>query len=154
MNESPDGKLYLEDLIIGQVFESEGVLVKQDLMLDFARDFDPQPFHLSREHAEKSVFGALAASGWHTAALTMRQLVGSVPLANGIIGRDIQLSWPNPTYAGDVLQVKSTVQSIDLSSSKPGKGMVTLTIETRKQDGKIVQQSIAKILVFARPNGT
>ena len=151
MSSSSQEKLYLDDLSIGQAFESDSVQVEREAMLNFAQDFDPQPFHLSPEHAEKSVFGALAASGWHTAALTMKQLVASVPLASGIIGLDIQLSWPTPTYPGDLLHVRSTVQAIEPSSSKPDRGVVTMLMETRNQNGKVVQRATGKLLVFRRP---
>ena len=79
-------KLYLDDLSLGQEFESDPVRVHREAMLAFAREYDPQPFHLSAEEAGLSLFGGLAASGWNTAALTMKMLVASVPLADGIIG--------------------------------------------------------------------
>jgi acyl dehydratase len=145
--------LYLDDLRIGQVFESDSLKVEQDEMLSFARKFDPQSFHLEQQAAESSVFGSLAASGWYTAALTMRQLVASVPLARGIIGLDIQLSWPHPTYPDDLLQVRTLVQAIEQSSAKPDRGVVTMAMETRNQRGKVVQRSTAKLLVFAKPAG-
>ncbi|WP_166365591.1 MaoC family dehydratase [Pseudomonas akapageensis] len=151
MTASPQEKLYLDDLSLGQVFQSDSVHVEPAAMLAFAQDYDPQPFHLDSERAEESVFGKLAASGWHTAALTMKQLVASVPLASGIIGLDIQLSWPSPCYPDDVLQVTSTVQAIEPSSSRPDRGVVTMLMETRKQDGKVVQRATGKLLVFRRP---
>jgi acyl dehydratase len=146
--------LYLDDLSIGQVFESDSLRVDANEMLGFARSFDPQPFHLDPQAAESSVFGALAASGWYTAALTMRLLVASVPLARGIIGLDIQLSWPHPTYPDDLLQVNTLVQTIEQSSAKPDRGVVTMAMETRNQHGKVVQRATAKLLVFAKPADT
>lgn len=143
--------LYLDDLSIGQVFESDSLRVDANEMLGFARSFDPQPFHLDPQAAESSVFGALAASGWYTAALTMRLLVASVPLARGIIGLDIQLSWPHPTYPDDLLQVNTLVQAIEPSSAKPDRGVVTMAMETRNQHGKVVQRATAMLLVFAKP---
>jgi acyl dehydratase len=112
-------KLYLDDLSLGQEFESDPVRVNREAMLAFAREYDPQPFHLSAEEAESSLFGGLAASGWNTAALTMKMLVASVPLANGIIGLGIELSWPTPTYPDDVLRLFSTVKAIDPSAIDP-----------------------------------
>lgn len=88
---------YLDDLIVGQEFESDTVRVERETTLAFVQEFDPQPFHFDPEAASLSLFGRLAASGWITAALTMKLLVASVPLANGIIGLSIELSWLTPT---------------------------------------------------------
>ena len=94
-------RLYLEDLAVGQRFESRRELVDPEAIKAFAREFDPQPFHLDEEGAKLSLFGGLSASGWHTAALTMRLIVESVPLQGGVIGLGGELSWPRPTRAGD-----------------------------------------------------
>lgn len=142
--------LYLEDLKVGQVFESEHLDVEREAVLAFAGEFDPQPFHLDPEQAQASLFGSLAASGWHTAALTMRLLVASVPLARGLVGLDVQLNWPFPTYPGDRLRVSSTVQTIEPSASKPDRGVLTLVSETRNQDDRVVQRMTGKLLVFKR----
>ena len=144
-------KLYLDDLSLGQEFESDPVRVHQEAMLALAREYDPQPFHLSAEEAELSLFGGLAASGWNTAALTMKMLVASVPLANGIIGLGIELSWPTPTYPDDVLRLFSKVQAIEPSASKPDRGVVTLFMETLNQNDKVVQRATGKLLVFRKP---
>jgi len=93
-------KLYLDDLSLGQQFESDSLRVHRASMLAFAQEFDPQPFHLDPEAAELSLFRGLAASGWNTAALTMKLLVESVPLADGIIGLSIELSWPYADLPG------------------------------------------------------
>ncbi|MHC8354178.1 MaoC family dehydratase [Pseudomonas sp. LB3P81] len=144
-------KLYLDDLSLGQEFESDPVRVHQEAMLAFAREYDPQPFHLNAEEAKLSLFGGLAASGWNTAALTMKLLVASVPLADGIIGLNIELSWPTPTYPDDVLRLFSTVQAIEPSASKPDRGVVTLFMETLNQNDKVVQRATGKLLVFRKP---
>ncbi|VVN00127.1 hypothetical protein PS662_03302 [Pseudomonas fluorescens] len=144
-------KLYLDDLRLDQAFESDPVRVVPEAMLAFAREYDPQPFHLRAEDGALSVFGGLAASGWNTAALTMKMLVASVPLADGIIGLGIELSWPTPTYPDDVLRLFSTVQAIDPSASKPDRGVVTLFMETLNQNDKVVQRATGKLLVFRRP---
>ncbi|MHC8381412.1 MaoC family dehydratase [Pseudomonas sp. LB3P14] len=144
-------KLYLDDLSLGQVFESDTVRVERAAMLAFAQAFDPQPFHLDPEAASLSLFGALAASGWHTAALTMKLLVASVPLADGIIGLGIELSWPTPTYPDDLLRLQCTVQAIEPSSSKPDRGVLTLFMETLNQNDKVVQRATGKLLVFRTP---
>ena len=144
-------KLYLDDLHLGQEFESDTVRVDEQAMLAFAQAFDPQPFHLDAEAASLSLFGGLAASGWNTAALTMKMLVASVPLANGIIGLGIELSWPTPTYPNDELRLRSTVQAIDPSASKPDRGVVTMFMETLNQNDKVVQRATGKLLVFRTP---
>ena len=102
----------------------------------FAAEFDPQPFHLSEEGAEGTLFGSLAASGWHTAALTMRMLVESVPLADGLIGAELQLGWPKPTRPGMTLQVFSEIVEIKPSRSKPNMAIVTMRNETRDEKGE------------------
>jgi acyl dehydratase len=114
----------------------------------FAAEFDPQPFHLSEEGATGTLFNSLAASGWHTAALTMRMLVESVPLADGLIGADLQLSWPKPTRPGMTLRVFSEIVGIVPSRSKPHMAMVTMRNETRDQDGEVVQNFTVKMPVF------
>ncbi|NUU38748.1 MaoC family dehydratase [Pseudomonas sp. C2B4] len=144
-------KLYLDDLHQGQVFESDTLRVDRHAMLAFAQQFDPQPFHLDPDAASLSLFGGLAASGWNTAALTMKLLVGSVPLADGIIGLGIELSWPTPTYPDDELRLTTTVQAIDPSASKPDRGVVTVLMETRNQNDKVVQRATGKLLVFRTP---
>ncbi|MBD9600333.1 acyl dehydratase [Pseudomonas sp. BT76 TE3572] len=144
-------KLYLDDLSLGQQFESDSLRVHRASMLAFAQEFDPQPFHLDPEAAELSLFRGLAASGWNTAALTMKLLVESVPLADGIIGLSIELSWPTPTYPDDLLRLQCTVQAIEPSSSKPDRGVVTLFMETLNQNDKVVQRATGKLLVFRRP---
>jgi len=116
----------------------------------FAAEFDPQPFHLDEEAAKASMFGALAASGWHTMAITMRLLVESVPLADGVIGASTEVAWPRPTRPGMALQVFSEVVDIKPSHSKPDMAIVTMRSETRDQDGEVLQVFTAKMPVFKR----
>jgi acyl dehydratase len=144
-------RLYLEDLYVGQRFTSAPHLIDADQIRKFAGEFDPQPFHLSEEGAAASLFGSLAASGWHTAALTMRMLVESVPLAEGLIGAELQLAWPRPTRPGMKLQVFSEVVEIAPSRSKPNMAIVTMRSETRDQDGDVLQIFTVKMPVFKRP---
>ena len=118
----------------------------------FAAQFDPQPFHLDEQAAATSLFAGLAASGWHTAAVTMRLLVqGGAPIAQGIIGAGAEIAWPRPTRPGDVLQVESEVLEIRPSRSRPDRGMVTLRSETRNQRGEVVQVLTARLVVPCRP---
>jgi len=146
----PD-RLYLEDLHVGQRFESREHLLDDAQITAFAAEFDPQPFHLSDDGAAGTVFGSLAASGWHTAALTMRLLVESVPLADGLVGIELELAWPRPTRSGMALKVASEVVDIVSSRSKPNMAIVTMRNETRDQDGELLQLFTVKMIVFKRP---
>ena len=144
-------RLYLEDLHVGQTFCSKPHLIDADQIKRFAAEFDPQPCHLHEDAAEKSLFKGLAASGWHTAALTMRMLVESVPLEDGLVGAELQLAWPKPTRPGMALQVFSEIVDIVPSRSKPHMAMVTMRNETRGQDGNVLQVFTVKMPVFKRP---
>jgi acyl dehydratase len=118
----------------------------------FTQEFDPQPFHLSEEGRRSELVAALVASGWHTAALTMRLLVqGGLPIAGGVIGAGGELSWPMPTRPGDTLTVFSEVLEITPSRSRPQRGSVRVRCETRNQHGKVVQLFTPHIIVPRRP---
>jgi acyl dehydratase len=145
------GRLYLDDLHVGQRFVSDPHRLDAEQIKAFAAEFDPQPFHLDEEAAKKSLFGGLAASGWHTAALSMRMLVESVPLADGLIGAELQLAWPRPTRPRMTLQMFSEVVDITPSRSKPNMAIVTMRNETRDQDGEVLQIFTVKMPVFKRP---
>ena len=119
----------------------------------FAAEFDPQHFHLDEAAAQGSLFGGLAASGWHTAALTMRMLVESVPLADGLVGAELQLAWPKPTRPGMILRVVGEIIEIKPSRSKPDMAIVTMRNETRDQDGDVLQVFTVKMPVFKRVRG-
>ena len=150
MLKSPPQRLYLEDLYVGQRFTSEPHHLDAGEIKRFAAEFDPQPFHLDEEAAKRSMFGGLAASGWHTAALTMRMLVESVPLADGLIGAELQLAWPRPTRPGMELRLFSEIVDIKPSRSKPQMAIVTMRNETRDQDGEVLQVFTVKMPVFKR----
>ncbi|HUJ36553.1 MAG TPA: MaoC family dehydratase [Hyphomicrobium sp.] len=148
-----DGCLYLEDLHVGQRFESATLAVTADEIKAFARQFDPQPFHLDENAAARSLLGGLAASGWHTAALTMRFLVGGgAPIAGGVIGAGVEVRWPRPVRPGDELQVVSEVLEITPSRSKSDRGIAVLRSETRNQRGEVVQVLTSKLMVPRRPS--
>jgi acyl dehydratase len=118
----------------------------------FAGQFDPQPFHLDNEAAQGSFFGGLVASGWHTAAITMRLLVdGAAPIAGGVIGAGGEIQWPRPTRPGDILRVESEVLEVKPSRSRPDRGIVTLRSETLNQEDQAVQVLTAKLVVPRRP---
>jgi acyl dehydratase len=125
----------------------------EDRIKSFAAEFDPQPFHLDEEAAQASVFRGLAASGWHTAAVTMRLLVtGGLPIATGAIGLGGEIAWPRPTRPGDTLRVESEVLEILPSRSKPNQGIVRIRSATLNQHGEEVQVFTAKVLAFKRPS--
>jgi acyl dehydratase len=148
-------RLYLEDLEVGQRFVSGTRKVDAEEIKAYAREFDPQPFHLDDEAAKASLFGGLAASGWHTVAMTMRLMVdGGLPLAGGILGVGGEINWPKPTRPGDVLQVVSEIEEVTPSRSRPDRGMVRVRNETRNQRGEIVQVLIAKLVVPRRAPAT
>src|SRR6185369_8011943 len=147
---TPISRLYLEDLRVGQRFASEPHTLDADQIKAFAAEYDPQPFHLDEEAAKNSLFKGLAASGWHTAALTMRMLVESVPLAEGLVGAELELAWPKPTRPGMALQVFSEIADIRPSRSKPDMAIVTMRNETRDQEGNVLQVFTVKMPVFKR----
>jgi acyl dehydratase len=147
--------LFLDDLQVGQRFASGKHLIDAEQIKAFAVQFDPQPFHLDAEAAKETLFGGLVASGWHTAAITMRLLVESgLPLAGGIVGTGGEISWPNPTRPGDVLQVESEILELRPSRSRPDRGMATIRSETRNQRGEIVQVLIARLVVPRSAEGS
>jgi acyl dehydratase len=142
---------YLEDLSIGQRFVSADHALDEEQIIAFARQFDPQPFHLDHAAAANSLFGGLAASGWHVASITMPLIVGdSTPFAGGVIGAGVELSWPRPTRPGDVLRVDTEVIEITPSRSKPDRGIVTVRSETRNQADEVVQVMTSRLVVMRR----
>jgi len=121
-------------------------------IVEFAQRFDPQPFHLDEEAAKSTFFQGLAASGWHTASITMRLLTQSgLPLADGVIGSGGEIQWPRPTRPGDVLHVESEVLEVTPSRSRPERGMVVVRSETRNQHGEVLQRLTTKLVVSRRP---
>ncbi|MDR2165585.1 MAG: MaoC family dehydratase [Zoogloeaceae bacterium] len=143
--------IYLENVAVGDRYSSREYPLDTAQIKGFARNFDPQPFHLDEVAAGESFFGGLAASGWHTAAITMRLMVESVPFAGGLIGAGVELSWPRPTRPGDALRVVSEITAIAPSRSKPDRGIVTLQSDTFNQRGEPVQRLVSRLLLFRRP---
>ncbi|GEO84773.1 MULTISPECIES: MaoC family dehydratase [Alphaproteobacteria] len=142
--------LYLEDIEVGQTFESSSHVLTIEEIKEFAGRYDPQFFHLDEELAVESLFGGLAASGWHTAATTMRLLVQSVPFARGLVGAGGEISWPRATRPGDAIRLRSEVTAVTPSRSRPERGMVTLRCETVNQDGELVQVFSPKIVAWSK----
>jgi len=147
--------IYLEDFAAGQKHVSGTLRVDAKAIKAFAEQFDPQPFHLDEDAARASFFGGLAASGWHTAALTMRLLVTSgFRPAGGIIGtRAEELRWPRPVRPGDELRVEAEVLEVRPSSSRPGQGFVKCRTTTLNQNGEPVQVLVMNLLAHSRPAG-
>ncbi len=147
-------RLYLEDLQPGQVYRSEGepLTMDADAIKAFARQFDPQPFHLDETTAAKTFFKGLAASGWHTTAATMRLLVdGGLPLAGGIIGAGVEeVRWPRPVRPGDRLRVESEVIEVRPSRSRPEQGLAKVRTTTLNQNNEPVQIMTSNLVVQRR----
>jgi acyl dehydratase len=145
---------YLEDFAPGQMFGGALRLrVEPDRIKSFAAEFDPQPFHLDDAAARRSLFGGLAASGWHTAALTMRLLVESeLKPAGGIVGAGFdEFRWPRPVRPGDELHVEAEVLEVRPSKSRPDQGLIKVRTTTKNQNGEAVQISVGNLIVPRRP---
>ena len=145
--------IWLDDFAPGQKYLSNKLRLDAAAIKAFAAQFDPQPFHLDEAAARESFFGGLAASGWHTAALTMRLLVESgFRPAGGIIGsRADELKWPRPVRPGDELHVESEVLEVRRSTSRPVQGFIKCRTTTLNQNGEPVQVLVMNLLVQARP---
>src|SRR2546425_2395938 len=142
---------YYDDLKVGDRFRSETFQVKEKELIEFGHKFDPQMFHLSRKSAERTIFKGLIASGWHTAAITMRLFVQTLNFAEGAIGLGVdELRWPNPVRPGDVLQVETEIVHLRPSRSKPRHGIIRLRNTTRNQRVEVVQSMMASALVPRR----
>jgi acyl dehydratase len=124
----------------------------EERIKSFAAEFDPQPFHLSDEGAQGTIFQTLAASGWHTAAVAIKMMVASdMKFSAGLIGFGGELTWPKPTRPGDLLRLEAEVTEITPSRSKPQQGVVTVRSIVYNQAGEAVYIFTAKCLAFRRP---
>jgi acyl dehydratase len=145
-------KFYLDDLTVGQRFVSGTDTMDATEITRFAAEYDPQPFHLDDTAARATLFGGLVASGWHTAGITMRLIVGGgLPIAGGIIGTGGELLWTAPVRPGDTLQVECEVLEITPSRSKSDRGTVVVRCLTKNQNGDTVQSFTPKLVVPRRP---
>jgi len=144
---------YLDDFAVGQRFGSSRLTVDKEQIKSFAAEFDPQPFHLDEAAARGSIFQGLAASGWHTAALTMRLLVeGEIKPQGGIIGMGFEeFRWPKPVRPGDELRVESEVLEVRPSKSRPDQGLIKVRTTTLNQRDEAVQVNVGTLLVLRRP---
>lgn len=143
--------MYLDDIKVGDRFISGEHTLDEQQIIAYASAFDPQPFHLDDNAARKSLFKGLAASGWHTASITMALLVNSIPVATGIIGAGGEIAWPTPTRPTDVLHAESSILEIKPSRSKPEMAIVTVETFTLNQHGDIRQRLVTKLMLFKRP---
>lgn len=146
--------LYLDDLVPGARYVSAEHALDSQQIKDFAGRYDPQSFHLDESAAQASLFAGLAASGWHTAAITMRLLVTSgLPLAGGLVGAGVEVTWPQPTRPDDVLHVESEIVSVTPSRSRPERGIAVVRSETKNQRDELRQVMVAKMVVPRRMIG-
>jgi acyl dehydratase len=146
------GRRYLEDFAVGQTFGSGRLRVDKEQIKAFAAEFDPQPFHLDEDAARDTIFRGLAASGWHTAALTMRLLVESeLGPAGGIVGAGFdEFRWPRAVRPGDELHIESEVLEVRPSRSRSNQGLVKVRTTTLNQNNEAVQIQIANLIVPRR----
>jgi len=146
--------IYFEDLAVGAETEFGSYQVTREEVIDFARKYDPQPFHLSDEAAAKTHFGRLAASGWHTAAMTMaviaRRVVDQQQAGLGSPGID-ELRWKKPVYPGDTLHVRGKILEKTPSRSRPDMGSFRTQTTVSNQDGEVVMTFISIVLIRRRP---
>jgi acyl dehydratase len=144
---------YLEDLNVGDRFGSDTIEVTEKNIIAFAREFDPQAFHLDNRAAEQSIFKGLSASGWHTAAMSMKLFItGELKLAGGSIGLGVdELRWPQAVRPGDVLRLETEILDVRTSKSKPDRGIIRIQNVTTNQRDEVVQTFMAFVMVSRRP---
>ena len=144
---------YLEDFAAGQTFGSRRLLIDEGAMIAFAAEFDPQPFHLDPAAALHSIFGGLVASGWYTAAVTMRLMIGSeLNPAGGFVGAGLdECRWPRPVRPGDELRVECEVIEVRPSKSHPERGLVKLRTITLNQNEEAVLIYVINMVVPRAP---
>lgn len=142
---------YFDDLDAGQRITTGSHTMTAEEIIVFAREYDPQPFHTDPEAAKNSLFGGLVASGWHTAAISMRLLVneGHI-LAGGVIGKGGELQWLQPVRPGDVLTVECEIVELTASAKNPQRGTVSVRMLTHNQRGEVVQDATARLVVPRR----
>jgi len=146
---------YLEDFAVGQTFGSGRLVIDEERIKSFAAEFDPQPFHLDHEAAKDTFFRGLAASGWHTAAATMRLLVESdMKPAGGVVGAGFdEFRWLRPVRPGDELHLESEILEVRPSKSRPEQGLIKTRTTTLNQNGEAVQILVANLIVRCRGHG-
>ena len=144
--------MYLDDFRVGDVIKGGSLHVDVAMIKEFAAKYDPQPFHLDEEAAAASFFKGLAASGWHTAALTMRLIVESgVPVSGGVIGAGGTINWPKALRPGEAIRLESEILEVRPSKSRPDRGMVKVRFTTFDSTGDVVQVLVADLVALRRP---
>jgi len=148
------GLRYFDDYLPGATYDCGIFSVNEEEIVSFAEQFDPQPFHVDPEAAARGPFGGLIASGWHTAALVMRQLVDNYLPAEASLGSPglDEMRWPDPVRPGDTLRVRATVVEARRSLSKPDRGIMKTVIEAVNQDGRTVMRATATNFLRVRPD--
>jgi acyl dehydratase len=143
--------LWLDDLTAGYRFTSDAYELSAAEITEFAARFDPQAFHTDPAAAKGTFFDGLAASGWHTAAVTMRLLVPALPIATGIVGAGGEVTWPSAARPGDVLHVEGVIDDIVASRSRPGRATLLVSHQTLSQHGEVRQKTSARLIAWNRP---
>lgn len=141
-------KIKAEDFVVGQTFISNEYLVPMEEIKDFAKTYDPQPFHVDEEKAKDYFFGEIIASGWHTASMTMKLWIDSIPFEKGAIGLGVKVDWKAPVRPGDKLHVRSTIKEIKPSKSKPDRIYMVVESETINQAEIVCEKMTADIMTF------
>ena len=141
-------KIKAEDFKVGQTFISNTYQVPLEEIIDFASKYDPQPFHVDEEKAKDSFFKELVASGWHTASITMKLWIDSIPFEKGAVGLEVNLSWNKPVRPGDILHVESTIKEINPSKSRPDRIYMVIESKAIDQDGLICETMTANLMTF------
>jgi len=147
---------YFEDFQVGQVHELGSYVVSREEILAFARQYDPQPFHLDDEAGRQSIFGSIIASGWQTAAICHRLLVESLLKSSASMGSPglDELRWLLPVKPGDTISASIEVLAVTPSRSKPDRGSLKTRMEVRNQRGEVVMTETASVLFRRRPEAT
>ena len=146
---------HFEDCVPGTSYDCGSFSFDQAEIIDFAKRFDPQPFHVDPVAAADGPFGGLVASGWHTTAVVMRLLVENyLPPGGSLGGPGVEdIRWPNPVRPGDTVRVRATVMEARKSQSRPDRGIVKTMAEAVNQDGQTVMWVTAVNFIAARPAG-
>jgi acyl dehydratase len=148
-------KWYFEDFVAGQEIALGSRLVTEEEIIAFATQFDPQPFHLDHEAAAKSIFGRLAASGWHTCSMIMRMVVDGILNDSSSMGSPglENIRWIKPVHAGDTLNVVYSTKEVRPSASKPDRGVVITVWKATNQHGELVATVEGMGMFGRRPVG-
>lgn len=154
LQKNPEKTYFYEDFKIGDKYDSGPYHVTEEEIKEFASKYDPQPFHLDNEAAKNTVFKGLAASGWHTAAMSMNLLVRAIPpIEGGMIGRSIEkLQWYRPVRPGDILRYECEITDMRPSNSKKKLGIIHGESRTYNQKDELVQ-SLEVVMIAPRKEG-